>query len=202
MRKLIYSLIAVALAVTLLIPSQSYGQVSIGKGLKVGLNSANITGDDVSDSKARSGFLAGVFLKLGVGSLIIQPELLYTVKGAKVEDDPDIDELKLTYLEIPVLVKINLGSAPKVKPNIFAGPAFGILLSSKVKGPGGEVDFKDITKSSDLGVVVGAGIDIGLVMTGITFDIRYTFSLSSIDDSGEDADVKNRVLSATAGISF
>ena len=55
-------------------------------GIKAGLNLTNLYVADVSNEHVKAGFNAGLFAKFPVAKgFSIQPELLYSVKGAKEE---------------------------------------------------------------------------------------------------------------------
>jgi hypothetical protein len=115
--------------------------------------------------------------------------------------------MKLDYLEIPVLVKIIFPSPGGVNPYLFAGPAVAIKVSGKVKAEfAGESDEEDIEdmKSTDFGLVIGAGVDFGFGALGkgtLSVDIRYSLGLSTISDFEGD-DVKNGAFSLMVGFSF
>ncbi len=200
-------LISVFVLMSLLLTSASFSQV--GKGLKVGYISSTLTGDDVVDAERRPGYAAGAFINLGLSPLplSVQVEALYVLKGADGEDVEEgttiTQELKFTYLEIPVLAKLTVLALPGLKLQVFGGPSFGFLLSAKAKQTSGsstvEIDIKDDVKSTDLGLVVGVALGISRVH----FDVRFITSMSTLDDSGVDEDdIKNSVLMATAGISL
>jgi serine/threonine-protein kinase len=53
-------------------------------------------------------------------------------------------------------------------------------------------------KIMDFGLIFGAGVEFGK----ITVDARYNLGLTTIDDSEEEADVKNSVISIMVGYSF
>jgi len=175
-----------------------------GKGIKVGLNMANVTGDDADiagmDKKSLLGFAVGGFLTYNLMEIVaIQPEVLYTMKGAKYEDAGGTENFKLAYIEIPVLAKLMLATQSNIKPNFFAGPALGILLSAKA----GDTDVKDQTKSTDFGFILGAGLNFNMASGGaITLDARYNMGLTNINDSSDDAKSKNSVLSFLVGYGF
>ena len=119
---------------------------------------ANETGDDVEeDAEMQLGFAVGGFVTYSINEIFaIQPELLYTMKGAKgtCEWDGLCEEWKdkLTYLEIPVLAKFTIPTEGKIAPNLFIGPALGILLSAKyeweIDGESDEQDLKEDNKSN------------------------------------------------------
>ncbi len=176
-------------------------------GLKAGLNIASLSGDEVDDLDSRMGLAVGGYLSVPVApSFSIQPELLYSMKGAS-DSFAGVDvTLKLDYLEIPVLAKYTFGlpGAP-VKPSIFAGPALGLKLSSKVKvegfGESEEEDLEDV-KDTDFGLVFGAGLAFNLGSNSVGVDVRYNLGLTSIDDTGEGFDVKNNVISLMVSFGF
>ena len=198
-----------ACTIIFLVSSSSFGQ-SINTGVKVGLNSATIGGSDASGQSITS-FNAGIFATFNVaGLLALQPELLYTLKGYKM-DYPvaTIQEPipfgsgnvtgKISYLEIPVLLKLNTSSFSIIRPNIFAGPEVAFKLSSKATSgsPSSEQDLQNIN-ATDFGIIVGAGININLPVTTIMVDIRYDIGIRDLNSYSNPPDIKNRVLSLNA----
>ena len=197
--------------IIVIVSTSSFGQ-SISTGVKVGLNSATTGGSDASGQSITS-FNAGVFATFDVaGLLALQPELLYTMKGYKASY-PVLDVLgpipfgsgnltaKISYLEIPVLFKLNTSSLRMIRPNIFAGPEVAFKLSSKATSgsPSSEQDLQNIN-STDFGIIVGAGVNINLPITTLMVDIRYDIGMRDLNSSSNPPDIKNRVLSLNAGI--
>ena len=195
-----------------ILSSQVTSQVSLSKGIKFGLNIAKFTGDDAEGSENLTGLIVGGHLRLGAGFLSIQPELLFTRKGVKtndIEDGTPIEiKIKNDYLEIPVLIRLGFGSSPSLKPSFFAGPAAALLVSSRglTTFGGGqssiEVDVNHLFKEFELGFVIGAGVDVKLGLRTLLFEVRYSGGLSSIDDSGDNGDIKNSVISIMGGLAF
>lgn len=208
--------LVVLLAMTLLMSAVVYPQISIGKGIKGGLNLATVGGADaekLGSVTGITGFNAGIFLNIGLpGPFSIRPEVIYTVKGAKITGTspfPFTSTVTVTYVEIPLLVKFSILAIPgaPMKPVVFAGPSLGILLTSKSKTeipgqPTQETDGKSDTKSTDMGVVVGVGVDLDLIALSLTVDARYTFGLGTFDQSGAPgpSEVKHRVVSVNVGV--
>lgn len=179
-------------AATLVLPQAAAAGVKFG--LKGGANIANVNGsfsDSLSDWKSTVGFCGGIFLELNLGRVLtIQPEVLYTMKGADTGDG----KLKFDYIEIPVLLKIRIPMG-SVHPFIFAGPAFGWNLKAAIAG------FKiEDMPTSDYSAVFGAGLQLG---GSIHIDARYTMGLQKLEVPDlETIDLKNGVLSATIGLAF
>jgi hypothetical protein len=196
MKKLLFVLFALAL---FSISTQAQMQL----GVKAGLNLANLSGDDISDTDARTGFAGGLFFMYQFNDMFaIQPEAYYSMKGAtdkgSFEGYSYEAELKLDYLEIPLLLKFLIPiKDSNVRPTVFAGPSFGFNMSAKSKvEAGGQTFEQDIeyVASTDFGLVFGGGIGFPVGNGELGFDIRYILGLSTIDDSSEKDDVKNGVL--------
>jgi len=192
MKKLLGVLAVGALVALLVVPQPASAGVKFG--IKGGANIANVNGDfmaGLEDWKSTIGFCGGIFLELNFGRVVtIQPEVLYTMKGADTGDG----KLKFDYLEIPVLLKLRIPIS-SVHPFVFAGPAFGFNLKALIEG------YKiDDMPSSDYSAVFGGGLQLG---RSVHIDVRYTMGLQKLEIPDIDTiDLKNGVLSATIGLAF
>jgi len=182
-------------------------------GLKAGFNLANLYVDEVKDENFKAGFNAGVYAKLPVTrGLSIQPELLYSNKGAKLTYDlPNIlggdgeYRFNLHYVELPVMAVINV-----VKNfNIHAGPYVSYLAGANVTRLDDDNDINDITELEadnfnriDYGLAGGIGFDF----QNLTLGARYNYGLREIGESGFSGEVtrnsKNSVINVYLGIAF
>ena len=174
-------------------------------GLRAGLNLASLNGDDASldniSPDSRIGFSGGFFVGIRVTpNFLIQPEVLYTQKGAKYDVGGAEFTIKLDYVEVPVLFKGRFGSGG-VKPSVFAGPAVGFKVSGKSAFDGEEEDLEE-AKGTEFGIVFGAGLDLAAGSGAFTIDARYTLGLTTLDDSAVAADIKNGVWSFSLGYAF
>ncbi len=209
MKRLVVTMFAVVLMFTLCSSSVFAGGLT-GKGLKAGLNFANFHGDDTEGMtfNSKMGLCAGGFITYSINDVFaIQPEVLYTMKGTKWDTGYGATiTYSVNYLEIPVLVRLSIASQGSVVPSLFVGPYVAIKLSSKAKiepeGGGGsvELDWGEDIKTTDFGVVVGAGVDFSLFSMPVTVDARYTLGLTSMYDSPDD--LKNGVISVMLGLSI
>ncbi|MEA3476130.1 MAG: porin family protein [Candidatus Cloacimonadota bacterium] len=194
--------ISIIIVVMIFCASLLVAQGITGKGIKAGLNIATLTGDDVSDDmESIFRFAIGGFLTYSINEMFaIQPEVYYSMQGAKLEEGDEKTTCKYDYIQVPVLVKVNIPIESSLRPNIFLGPALGINLSAKYKYENAvevEDDIEDV-KTMDLGLVFGAGVNIGPA----TIDARYNLGLTTTDDSEDEFDVKNSVISIMLGYSF
>src|SRR6478735_2694196 len=76
-------------------------------GVKAGANFSNFVIDEVEDKNVKAGLNLGLFAKIPVSQGVsIQPELLYSSKGAKVSyNNPLLGgeyRFNMNYLELPV----------------------------------------------------------------------------------------------------
>jgi hypothetical protein len=174
-------------------------------GIRAGLNLASVNGDDASfdnvSPENRVAFSGGLFAGIRVTpNFLIQPEVLYTEKGARYEAAGEEAEIRLDYVEVPVLLKGRFGSGG-VKPIAFVGPAVAFKVSGKAEFQGEEEDIEDV-KSVDIGIVFGAGLDLAVGSGAFTIDARYTLGLTTFADSPDPDDVKNGVWTFSLGYAF
>ncbi len=177
----------------------------ISFGVKAGMNIAN---ENIEGLQSRIGFCGGGFASIEVGDIIVvQPEVLYTQKGAKWErviEPNGMTTLELDYVEIPLLVRFILPDKGLVKPNLFVGPYFAINVNAtyrmEVYGTPESLDWDEYYKDTDFGVVLGGGMDFLLKKGKVVLDGRYALGLTAISELR--LDEKNRVISFVLGYSF
>lgn len=179
-------------------------------GITAGVNSATFGGSDAEDAKRRTSGMIGVLLVAPVTPVFaIQPELLYTMKGAKFNDGTFEATLKMNYVEIPVLARFDFASSGGVKPFFYVGPAISFKLSCDVSASfQGATSTSDCdqasegeanVKSVDYGAIVGAGLAFDVSGRMFTLGARYDHSLSKVS---EDSDIKHRVISLVGTLEF
>jgi hypothetical protein len=183
-------------------------------GPRVGLNIANISGDDADklydqSPDSRTGFNGGLFLAYQFNSLFaIQPEAYYTMKGATFNFEGVDITLKLDYIEIPVLFKVVIPSeGTNLKLSIFIGPSIAFNTGAKLKGEyqgqSAEVDIDSIVTATDFSLVFGGGLGFMIGSNEIGVDICYNLGLKNWwDAKSVQYDIKNNVLSINAYFGF
>ncbi len=180
-------------------------------GVKAGLNMANL-GGDIEDADMMMGFHVGGFAEIMLtDEFAVQPELLYSMQGAKSEYsesfgglDFNVEEkLKLSYINIPIMAKYYVTESF----NIHAGPQVGFLLSAKAEyemsGAGasesGDEDVKDDFKSIDFGLGLGLGFTFA---ENFEVGARYNAGLSNIVEDSDDYKVNNSVIQVSFAYKF
>lgn len=195
-----------------------------GWGLKAGLNLSNLTDSDAdlvlpgATKKMRTGFTGGGFFIYGINEMFeIQPEVLYSMRGARYELTFDIlgqsyttkTSLKLDYLEMFIPLKIGPPMTGNISPSLLIGPNIALLLSAKQKTeaegvPSTEIDVEPGYRNGDIGFTVRGEIGMKMGMGTPFIGARYTMGLLKImaGTGGALPEVKNGVIGIMAGIRF
>jgi len=179
-----------ALALTLGVAGAAQAQ-SARFGVKAGASLTSYTGKDVSADN-KFGFNGGLVANFGIADIVsIQPELLYSMKGAKTEGNFFGTNVKyketLHYIDVPVLAHVNAGG-------LFfeAGPQIGFLVAARgaadANGQSGSGDIKDNFKTVDFGYAAGLGYQLE---NGPGIGLRYNGGFTDIY-KGNNGDYKTR----------
>ncbi|WP_130733575.1 porin family protein [Flavobacterium sp. J27] len=187
-RKKIVATLALALMTSLAVNAQSKDS-NAEFGVKGGVNFSNMYTDDVDDENVLTSFNAGVYAKLPLSDAIaIQPELLYSRKGAELVYNNALAEgtakFKLNYIELPVLLKVNITNSF----NIHAGPYLAYLVDAQVTNEteSGTFDFEDNYNNDDFNKFdYGLSAGVGLDFEAIGIGLRYNYGLQTVGKERE-----------------
>ena len=179
MKKLIVFLFAALMA----IPVSS----QIKWGIKAGLSTTSVSMNDAKTvttsstytidalKEANYGFHGGLFVRLTVLGVYLQPEIVfastenqYNVTNVTAGTAPEVKSQKFNKLDIPVLLGVKLGPI-----RVNAGPAASLLINSPkalIENP----DLKNNYSKMSFGYQAGVGLDI---FKTLTIDLRYEGSL-------------------------
>lgn len=152
-------------------------------------------------------YVGGLSFGINLGIVSIQPEVLYTRMGARYASGTDSLEYRFDYIQVPVLLKINVIPAGPIRPFICAGgygsyriKAEGVMVSAGVTD---RQDMSDTILKYDYGVVGGVGLAFHLPGITLTAEGRYNLGLMNIiKDPSPGESVKNRSIMVLAGIAF
>ena len=173
-------------------------------GIKAGANANKISGQSYKDG-FNYNFQAGVFGQIKLTrKLGLQPEISFVQTKQEFTKDPntiyddlflggDQHKAKLDYLEIPLLLNINVGPTNKLKFQI--GPSYGALLkqtvdSLKTKG--------DIYKNAEFSAISGIWIQLPFV----NISARYKLGLNNINAVDDREKWKNQSIQVALGIAL
>ena len=231
--KLIVAILAVAAVLAMPAMAEDTGTTEktqkIVKGVKLGLSMATLTGEDSEGLDSRIGLAGGAFVRVPIGEqLSIQPEVNYVQKGAEESAIGITLKIKMDYVEIPVLLRYEFPAGGSVLPCLYAGPmvAFKVVSDMTAEALGTSLDLGIANqKSTDFGLVIGGGIDVGMGSSAITFDLRFAVGLAeqfddvdpfdyaevyaqgldfpvAWEDTGKAAKLKTSAITLTAGFAF
>lgn len=178
MKKLILALIAI-------VGVSASSQAQFLKiGVKAGPNFSNFSGGISGiDYKSRTSFHAGLVAEINLlENFSVQPELLYSSQGAKVDG---IGDFNLDYISVPVMGKFYLLSD---KLSLEAGPQFSFLVNDSQEAYNNQ--------EFDFGVAGGLGLNL---TKSIFIQARYVVGLT---DASKYAEVKNSTFQLSAGFLF
>ena len=191
-------------------------------GVKAGYNYSTFSGEtsSISTIEGLSGFYIGGLVELPISNVLsIQPELIFSRQGVALRQELkgfgfnvsiNNADIRLDYLNIPVMAKVNLGPL-----FLQGGVQFGFLVGKPEVGRYitnvrmGTLLDKDSYNSFDFGVGAGLGVNLG---QHFFVEARYTHSLTNALDPNnnslknahisDDNNFKNAVLSLGLGVKF
>jgi hypothetical protein len=150
------------------------------KGANVDYNQLKLEATD-----AQVGFQAGLFGRLSLAALYVQPELMFTSTSSKVKvsklidsesPDPEIKNQEFKKIDIPIMVGWKFGPA-----RLQAGPVGSIMLDKK-SAIEAATEFKEEFNGATWGYQVGLGLDL---FNTLTLDAKYEGSLSKLGEGVE-----------------
>jgi len=141
-------------------------------GVKAGLNLANMTNSDGAKSLIGLNIGGLAQYKFEGSGFAVQPELLFSMQGAKASEGDG--KSALNYINVPIMLQYYV--MPGL--NVEAGPQIGFLMSAKAKGGGESIDVKDGMNSVDFGINVGAAYQLADMPLG--FFARYNIGVSNL----------------------
>ena len=190
-------------------------------GVKAGYNYSTFSGEtsSLSTIEGLSGFYIGGLVELPISNVLsIQPELIFSRQGVALRQELkgfgfnvsiNNADIRLDYLNIPVMAKVNLGPL-----FLQGGVQFGFLVGKPEVNRLTNTSLfplldKDSYNSFDFGVGAGLGFNLN---RRLFVEARYTHSLTNVFDPNDnlfktslisnDNNFKNAVLSVGLGIKF
>ncbi|MBR5661568.1 MAG: PorT family protein [Bacteroidales bacterium] len=183
---------------------RGYHDSSLYGGIKFGITASHIA--DGSSELNASGIKSGITTGLAGGFLIspfaaFESGLYYVEKGGNGRQGGNKVTYNLNYLEIPLLLKINIFSGNRAVVQPYAGAYLGLGVGGQIKDYGTRISsssFYDADfRRGDSGLAFGCGVTWSFLHA----NIGYEYGLTDISDSGF-GDRHNRALTLTVGFAF
>jgi hypothetical protein len=164
--------------------------------LWTGFDSATV-GNSTINFDTKTGWEGGIWFGGNRGGTVgVMGEILYAKKKQQVAGTTG--STTLSYLEIPILLRINIGSQSREGISVYGlvGPVADINLKADFNG----VDVKKSYESLDLGILFGGGIEI----TRVLIEARYNKGLRNVlSSTGSLAqDIKTHSFALLFGVRF
>ena len=185
----------------------TFAQVNPSFGVRAGLTSSGMRGDAVTSlnnlltfsngmitTGNRTGFFAGTYVNIPVSNGIsVEPALYYSQKGYELKGALNVKgmdflganakaQLQSQYVDIPVLLKANLGGL-----QLFAGPQFSYLTKANLRTTAGVLGINLLNSTMDAtsqfnrwdaGLTGGIGYQFS---NGLNIMASYDYGLSKAD---------------------
>lgn len=176
-------------------------------GVLGGANVSTFGGDDAEGAKSRVGFVGGAQLvRTFNDNVALELNGLYSMKGAKGDEDGVGIDAKISYIELPLLLRFGPRTTSTLRPFATVGGSLAFRMGCTVEGRAGGVsvsvdcddleedgaDFNDV----DAALIGGAGFDAPLGSGTLTVAVRYGYSLTDI---AKEDNVQNRAFTILAG---
>lgn len=147
------------------------------------------------------GVLLGANVSPHVG---FQAEVNYNQVSQKYRDVNLDREVKISYINIPLLLSLNTNKGAPINLNFVAGPQFGINVGSKMTASGDEntttLQAVVAVKKGDVGLAYGAGLEFALNQEhtcNLDLGYRGFFGLVDMNASSVGNDSYNVVVKAS-----
>lgn len=194
----LYPVLALIATMAFTTPPEAVAQEGIrwSVGGRVAGSVSDAYGSDAEAFRQKPGGGIGAFATAEMTEqFALRGELWWQRKGA--ENKQTGERIALDYIELPALAValIPAGDVARITP--FAGFALAFRVGASREG----TDIKDFTKPVDFGTVLGIGWEFLLGAVDAVFDIRWTIGFVRVDDTSQEANVRNSNVSAIAGIS-
>lgn len=164
-------------------------------GIKAGpsLTSAPIQGVSPTIAKQKLDFHLGVMYRYRFTKFVIQPELLYQLKGGTYQQlqigsaNRTTTENNFNYISLPIM----LGYIPTEGLTLQAGPEFSWAVSTP-NGP---------RSNRDLGIAVGIHYDFLDMLDKFSLNLRYVYGTTTIPETANST-LQNRAFQVSLVYNF
>ena len=182
-----------ALVALMLVGSASLASAQ-GVGIKVGPTFDEFS-DEVLDFDNRTGIHAGLFIGGSRDKVLgLQTEFNWLRKNTATQAG---QEIRIDYLQIPVLLRLNAGSSSANGPALYGivGPAFDFKIADEVEG----FTLDDGIEGTDVSLLFGGGFEVAHII----IEGRYEKGFRRINKTFSSvAEIKKQSFTILFGLRF
>ncbi len=184
-----------------LLACATMASAQIAVGAKGGYNLANMSVSGLETDWMNPGtlgsWMAGGFIEFPLTKkILLRPELLYTTNGT---DIPHGFVLRLSYIDVPMLLQLDVRESGKAIPYLYGGPTFGFLVGAKQTFSSGiSYDVKSSAESTHMGLAFGAGVRVDRFLV----EGRYVQGLTNVVKQSTGLTYKSRQFTIIGGVRF
>jgi hypothetical protein len=204
-----------ASAVAILLAAPMGMSAQTAAGFRAGVRNADLqTGQGVSPLTEP---VYGAYIGFGLSDrLALQLETVYGVRGAAglglgtdaLDPSAPGAEVQMEYVEAPILLRAGFPGR-RLLASVFAGPYVSVLIGCDVTVAGTTTACDDDTatrrfdpRTTDFGLVAGAGLDMAVGRSTLFVDARYTLGTGSIQAGSDGFDARHNGVAITAGFAL
>ena len=159
---------------------------TISFGPRVGIITSTVTGDDLGSKQIKFGYTVGAFSRYQISpKWALESQVAIARRGVNLRSgnafdlaDTPLQDLDLTYLDIPVVGNFNFDYrlfGKKFNTDVFLGAQVSRLLQADT----GSTDLQDALNKTEFTLVLGSGFNLGrFLLYGTT-----KLGLSNINDT-------------------
>ena len=189
----------------ILISLSAFSQGPVNIGIKFGTSGSTMITDidKVLNQRTQESdtlnYLAGIFIRVNLGRLYLQPEAYFNTKGGIINAIGDNQfQIPTTFnyktIDVPILLGIKVIKRDLINLRVHAGPVFSYVTANDLVSELPDLSGNDLNNRY-VGWQVGAGIDFWF----LTIDARVETS-SNILGPNSPYEARNRLYLLSAGI--
>lgn len=171
--------------------AQLFPTFKLGVKGALGFSSLSTEGK-LLNSDTKTGYQLGVWGRVGMAGIHVQPEAYYASKKVGIKEEAQSGNATFNSFDVPVLLGTRIGLGP-LGVRFQAGPVFSFAQDGKVNFSPTQ-DWGNYKKNST-GIIAGIGADI----SKLTVDLRYEHGLSNLSESKANS---QKIKMWTIGVGF
>jgi hypothetical protein len=149
----------------------------------------------------------GIYFEVDLGVISIQPGVFMTRMGGRYSLEGDSLEFRFDYVQVPLLLKMNVLPSSRVCPYFsFGGYGAYLYKAQGILVLGLDRTVEDLIeeyKRLDAGLVFSGGFDFKLTRATISVECRYAHGLMNAQKYPVEGEfMKHRSIMALVGIGF